>query len=45
MEQVKIAERRTEQMEITINPYGTIVCVEWTHEKKRRTKQNKCGTA
>ena len=34
MEQVKIVERRTEQMEITINPHGTsIVCAEWTHEK------------
>ena len=30
-EQVKIVERETEQMEITMNPHGTIVYAEQTN--------------
>ena len=39
MEQVKITEWGMEQMEITMNPHGTIVYSEWTHEIKCRTKR------
>ena len=37
MEQVEIAERGTEQMEITMNSHGTIA-MEWTHKINRGIK-------